>query len=264
MNMFNDENKIIEYFQTDVSNSSVYFPVQTESAIKSFEAVHIEANWSKWTDSSSKTAPPPDFFCDEMRLMMEVMRVDDHSFENKNGKIVNPALSHESEMHKELQDSGILEVFPNVTNVISNGLTELPTKEDHNYGFYKKNFKRVISGHGGKLATYNANHPTFKLMFFVLDESSAYLQSDSEDIANGEILAGSQIEGHLHSFWADSYFVQIIRQSSADYVIWYAPYKLINTDDGMLSLPKACVYDVKALDMKTIEYNENLMVSSEI
>lgn len=39
--------------------------------------------WSKWTDASAKDVPPPDFYCDEIHLMMEVMRVDDHGFKKK-------------------------------------------------------------------------------------------------------------------------------------------------------------------------------------
>jgi hypothetical protein len=34
--------------------------------------------------------------------MMDVMRVDDHSFENKKGKLVNPTNSRESEIQAEL------------------------------------------------------------------------------------------------------------------------------------------------------------------
>ena len=37
----------------------------------------------EWQCSSSKSDPPPDFYSDKYKLMMEVMRVDDHAYQGK-------------------------------------------------------------------------------------------------------------------------------------------------------------------------------------
>jgi len=264
MNTFNDENRIIEYFQSGVKNESVYFPSQTKGAVHAFESIHLESNWIKWTDSSGKAEIPPDFYCDELQLMMEVMRVDDHSYKNRKGKLVNPTLARESKMLKELKDSGILDIVPNARNIFINSKTDLPTNEDHNYIFYLKNFERVIGNHSKNVKAYRKNHPNKKLIFFIMDESSAYLQAESIICAKKERIAGEVFEGAPHYFWEDSDFVQLIKNSDADYVFWYAPYKLIRTIDGMVHLPQVCIYDINALEMETEKYDVNLMMSSEI
>ena len=40
----------------------------------------------KWINSSGKNDPPPDFYNDKKKLMMDVMRIDDHAYINKKGK----------------------------------------------------------------------------------------------------------------------------------------------------------------------------------
>lgn len=61
--------------------------------------------WDKWTDASAKDVPPPDFYCDNLNLMMEVMRVDDHGFKKK-GNIINPTYDREHQIEKQLREVG--------------------------------------------------------------------------------------------------------------------------------------------------------------
>ena len=44
---------------------------------------------------------------------------------------------------------------------------------------------------------------------------------------------------------------------------WYAPYKYAESIYGLVESPKVVVYDLKNIDIETINYNENLMVSTE-
>ena len=46
----------------------------------------------EWQCSSSKSDPPPDFYSDNYKLMMEVMRVDDHAYINAKGKVIAKSL----------------------------------------------------------------------------------------------------------------------------------------------------------------------------
>lgn len=43
---------------------------------------------------------PPDYYSDDLKLMMDVMRIDDHSHKNKKGKKVNHTYAWESQMEK--------------------------------------------------------------------------------------------------------------------------------------------------------------------
>lgn len=139
MNYFDDEKNIISWFQ-DVDCSSVCFPIENDELINIFNCIYNPELWTKWKDSSGKADPPPDFYCEENRLMMDIMRIDDHAFISKKGKFVNPTNARESKIQKELEAKGIKTVFPNVKNIIVNAITDLPTEEDHNYGFYKSNY----------------------------------------------------------------------------------------------------------------------------
>ena len=54
------------------------------------------------------------------------------------------------------------------------------------------------------------------------------------------------------------------RAGGTKYTIdWYAPYKYAESIYGLVELPKVVVYDLKNIDIETINYNENLMVSTE-
>jgi len=263
MNYFDDEYKIIEYFQ-EVDCSSVFFPSQSDAAIHIFESVHDIANWKKWVNSSGKSDPPPDFYCEDYHYMMDVMRVDDHSFKNRKGKLVNPVNMRESKIQTELLEKGIPELFPNVNGIIVNAITDLPTQEDHNYRFYKKNFIRAVEQHKHKINLYRANHPDYKLIFFVLDESSGYIQTATPDMAKKKHLEpGERCSGFPHFHFFDEDFLNPVIESDIDFLIWFTPFKYIWAETGLIDLPHVCVYDIKSIKIETTKYDENLMISYE-
>lgn len=260
MNLFDDERKIIEGFQR-IQDEKVCFPSVNDDVEEIYRSVHEASCWKNWIYSAGKSDPPPDFYNEKSCLMMDVMRVDDHAFLNEKGKVINPTNAGESQLRKELENSGILELFPNLETVFVNAKTMLPTKEDHNYTFYIDNFKRVIGEHSKKVDLYKKNHPGFKTIFFVMDESSAYFSSREEDV-NPE--AGKMIKGNPHLFFLDKAFIDSIRQAPIDYLIWYVPFKLLKTDRGRFNLPRAVIYDIGRLDFEEINYDAPYMVSTEI
>lgn len=263
MNYFDDENIIIEHFQ-GVECSSVFFVNETDKATSIFESIHDVEEWKQWINSSKKSDPPPDFYCDQFKLMMDVMRVDDHSFINEKNKVVNPTNMKESKIQAEIKESCILKLFPNANRVIVNAQTELTSDEDHNYKFYKENFIRTVRQHKSKIAQYKVNHPNFKVIFFILDESSAYFQAQNDNVYL-EVAQNSNVifkgEPHFH-FW-DKEFIEELMIDNLDFIIWYTPFKLLRTDEGRFDLPEVCVYDTKgsAIDLK--KYNDKMMISSE-
>ena len=89
MNRFDDEDKIISQFQ-EVNDNEVMFATQSETIESVYLSIHTKALWSNWINSSGKSDPPPDYYSPQDELMMDVMRVDDHAFVDKKGKIQNP------------------------------------------------------------------------------------------------------------------------------------------------------------------------------
>ena len=263
MNRLDDENKIMSDFQ-QVNDNEVMFITQSEEAERVYRAIHTEALWNKWINSSSKSDPPPDYYSPEYKLMMDVMRIDDHAYIDVKGKVQNPTNAGESKLYKELKKSGILESFPNAEPIVI-AKTKLPSEKDHNYSFYKSNFKRVVSEHIRKLPLYQSNHIGYKTILFVMDESSGYIQCEGKKPDINTIQEGGQLKGYPHLFFCDKSFVKVFMKTGIDYLIWYAPYKLLRTSERVLELPKSVIFDCKVdrID-ELIEYKEDKICSSEL
>lgn len=195
--------------------------------------------------------------------MMDVMRVDDHSYKNKKGKVVNPTNSHIRDVEKEIIQSGIMELCPNAELII-NAHTNLPTDEDHNYQYYYKNFTRVVEHHKKSIDLYKKNHPNYKVIFFIMDESSAYFVAENIEDATKEKHIGDMILGRPHFHFWDKNFIRVFENSSIDYLIWYTPFKYVNSSIGKLDLPEVCVFNIKEPIKQCMEYDEKHMISAEI
>ena len=263
VNRFDNEDKIISQFQ-EVNDNEVMFATQSETIEAVYSSIHTEALWKNWINSSGKSDPPPDYYSPKDELMMDVMRVDDHAFVDKKGKIQNPTNAGESKLYKELKESGIQEIFPNA-ELIVNAKTLLPSEQDHNYLFYKSNFERIVSEHIKKLPLYQSNHVGYKTVLFVMDESSAYLQCESNKPNMDKVHEGEMIAGKPHLFFWDENFVNVFLHSGIDYLIWSAPYKLLRTSQGIFELPKVVMFDCKTGNYDNlIKYNEERICSSEL
>lgn len=260
MGIFDKENEIIEYFQTIVSPPEVALIPENDEMERVFQSISDEESWAKWTDTSGKNDPPPDFYCDEYGLMMDVMRVDDHGYISEKGKTVNPTLTREREVTKELQENGILDQFPGAKLHLLVD-TKLSTEEDHNYMFYRDNFVRTVEAHKKKIHRYRENHPNCKVIFFVFDESSAYMEPlrKTNNPVKGQLHCG-----RVHVWFNDSAFIKVLKDSDIDYLVWFTPYKMIEFLGKGLELPRAVVYNIKELPREQFEYNEDCMMSVEV
>lgn len=249
------EVNLIETFQ-DLSKKEIMLLSEEDETISVLSAIRNKKAWAMWNNSSDKADPPPDFYCDELKLMMEVMRVDDHSYKKKR-KVANPTRAREHKIEKELKEKGILDLFPKAKLVI-NAKTDLPTKEDHNYNFYREDFKRTLLRHIKGIPNYRQNHPGYKLIFFVYDESSMYFQAEDK---NASIDMPTKGIPHLH-FW-DKAFTSVFQNADIDYLIWYTPYKYAQVIGTQLILPKACVYKVGDTLFNERTYSVDYMISTE-
>lgn len=261
MNYFDNEENILEWFRSTFEQH-VLFPIENKECIDLFLSLSDEKQYHEWINSSGKGDSPPDFYNPKTNMMMEVMRVDDHGHIVGNGNYINPVNQRESEIQRELRESGFLDMFPNVKSVIVNAVTDLPEKEDHNYGFYLENFKRTVQKHIKSIPLYRKNHPGYKVVFFVLDESCGYVIADNEEAVEREFKRGEMFYCYPYICFMDKRFVEVFKGTDIDYLVWYTPFKHFESD--MPELPTVCIYDVKKMDLFEYEnYPENLIVSTE-
>ena len=262
MDIFDNEIEIIQAFQ-DVSPSHVMFaPECTPEGETMYWSIKDISQWTQWHNSSGKSDPPPDFYSDVHGYMMDVMRVDDHGYISPKGKTVNPTRKRESEVVRELRDKGILGVFSNAKLVMTVD-TQFPTREDHNYDYYRNNFIRTVESHKKKISNYKANHPDLKVVFFIFDESSQYMEV-SHKVKNP--IVGTSIMARPHFWWADESFISVFSNSSIDYVIWFTPYKhceMYDWQGDSVTMPIITIIDTKQC-ISAHRYDEDLMESTEI
>lgn len=214
-----------------------------------------------WKDTSGKADMTPDFFSEEYESMIEFMRVDDHACVNEKGKVVNPAASEDSKKFNELVKSGLLEDYPNAGIIVTSD-TRLPTLEDHNYQWYKSNFKRVVEEHISKIPTYRKNHPECKhLAFLIFDESCGYFEVES---IPEEFKEGTPCLGKPHFWFMDDTFTKVFTKSEVDCVIWFTPYKFAESRFVPGGLPVVSVFFKSEGEWKTITYDESHMMPAEV
>jgi len=261
MNLYDKEINIIKFFQ-EIEVKKIHFCQFNFGTVKIFNSIYFKKKWQKWTDTSLKKLPPPDFYNNKLKLMMDVMRIDDHSYVDKDGRSVNLHNKRESELIKELISKN-----ESIRDVLENGRLYITPRhekfgeEDHNYNLYIKNFERVITNHINKIENYKKNHPNFKVIFLIFDESTPYMKRLSK---NEPKVPGDLIYGKLHLWWNDYNMLKIINNSKIDYVIWMSPYKIFQTT-RKVKIPVINIIDVKKINIEnTIKYDAKDMQSTEL
>lgn len=261
MNYFDSEKKIVSYFRDSFASEKTLLSPQSN---RTEHLIEVLLDKNSWANSSGKGDLPPDFYSSTQHLMMEVMRVDDHSFLGSKGRPVNPTNEHESILRRELESSGFIDKLPNLQDILCIGETGLPTKEDHCYKNYCEGFSRTVGKHISHVDDYKHHHPGFDLIFFIMDESSAYFETGSESNI-GSLRQRLEIAGRLHLFWCDRTLLGNLKGSGVDYLVWFAPFKCIRAASaGKLSLPEVCILDLTQPYELFLEYEANHMVSSEL
>lgn len=261
MNRYDKEETIIGDFQELSTREVLFFP-KSFKAISIFYSVHSKWKWRKWINSSSKKELPPDFYNPRLKLMMDVMRIDDHAYVDKNGKVVNPHNKRESELVKELiRKNESFKLVAEQGNLFITPDSGLRGYQDHNYDYYINTFKRVVGKHIKKIDNYKKNHPGFKTIFFVVDESSPYFKCFDK---NRPRKVGERFYGEPHFWWIDKNMVNCLKESDVDYLIWMAPYKYFHSEERVM-LPHIIVMDVKKIDYdELLKYDASDMQSAEI
>lgn len=262
MNYLDNENNIIQMLQR-VPTSEIWLMTEDDSEKEIIESLLLEDKFVNWHYSAGKADPPPDYYNDSLHIMMDVMRVDDHSYLSDKGKLINPTNIKESKIQNELKKLGVLNTFPNAKNIVVNAITDLPTNEDHNYNFYLSSFSRVINKHLKSIPIYKENHPNYKTIFLILDESSGYISCKDENEKNA-LINNEGGKAIPHCCYLDSNFIDILKESQIDYLIWFCPYKWWSS--GKVDFPMIATLNINRIDLiesSLKKYDSNLTISTE-
>lgn len=133
------------------------------------------------------------------------MRVDNHAYKNKKGKIINPFLQKENKIYKELMNSKFIEEINFKGNILIIARTELPSELDHNYKLYYKNFNKVIEKHIKNIYLYKKNHPNFKIVFFLYLMNHLHILKQRGKLITKKI--GMNVKGNIHFWFLDKKFI---------------------------------------------------------
>lgn len=255
-NKLTDKGIIVFFFQNYKGNVIC----NSNEAKKIFEYVYNKEMWKQkyWTDSFGKNDPPPDFYSDKFKLMMDVMEVvDDEKKKGVNSK------TREKEMEKALKAQYEL---PDNIIIVTNAAPNKKTGIYHNYDYYLKHFNRVIDKHVNSIPLYQKNHPNYKTIFFIFDTSTAYFELKEPFNPNGK---NEITQGHFCFF--DRKFAEKLINKNIDYVIWFTPFKTYSYFDPQTrkeltkyEYPKVAVIDVNEINLDDLNtYDPKHMVSAE-
>ena len=254
INFFNDEIKIIGFMQANNTGADYSFIYKNKNNKnrKTKEVLNLildnKSFLENWIDNSKNTNYPPDFYSEKFKLMMDVMRFNDFETLEK-GKIINPQLQHESSAFKELKRSGFLDMFPNVEEFIN-----VNSGVSSSYENYFNSFRRVVEKHDNNYYQYKKNHPNYKLIYLILDESEYIYYENYDESMKGLNLINEDVRMHYHYY--DYNFLKTINSCKADYVIWFAPYKK-NPNWGDF-IEEVAIFDVKNMDLSKAIYYKDL------
>lgn len=258
---YDNENTIISDFQRFKKSDIEFLPFSIKT-LKIYNSIHNKKKWQKWTDSSGKNDLPPDYYNEKEKIMMDVMRVDDHAYVDDKGNVINHHNKRESEIINDLikHNSNFCELAKQ-GNIFINPDSGLRGEQDHNYAYYINNFKIVVSNHIKKIEKYKRNHKGYKIIFFIVDESSPYIKEIKDKRPDN---VDTPFFAHPHQWCFDKNMVDIIIDSEIDYAIWMTPYKHFDTIEK-IKIPMATIIDVKKINKKyLIKYDKDKMKSLEI
>lgn len=253
MSLFSKEINIIKFLQHPDVPFEVYFHTRSLRAVRMFNRIKDPQKWDEWKDSSAYSDKPPDFYSDNFHCMIEVMRVDDHAH-MENGKLVNPTTQVEGEIEKELHKKN--------PHLWVSYVSDLPTDEDHRFEWYYENFKRIVEQHSKSISLYRKNHPGYKLVFLIFDESSTYFEPIDSRCSQNE---PSNMEKVLpHACYADKKFLDVIYSCGADFCIWMTPCKSLYTEYGQQVLNDVHIFDLKRSPLLQRDYRHDAMFLFEV
>ena len=227
-------------------------------SLLTFCKIALPSSRSNWVDNSSNTCCPPDFYSPKHKLMCEFMRVNE--YEDENG--YNPMLAHERDVINKLN------VPPGSTVFLKPDHRKIAGMK-HDYEMYLRVIDRVLTRHNHRVETYQSNHPGFKTIFVVFDETSFYVEADRHYERDETIPGEAFVAKRIHKPFLDKNILGIISNLQCDYVLWVSPFKNLTPDmlppgQKAIKIPRLAMISVKNLTkIEAIEYDRSKLVSVE-
>ena len=147
MSTFRNESMILDVFRL-TKNSEIRTVGNWFKCRKIFYSLKYNVFYKYWKNTSGKSELPPDFYNEKLKLMMEVMRIDDCGYVDNKGKIQNLSLQKEGKIYKKFFkeiDRDDLSIFIN-----TNPIPSTP-KENCSMKKYYDNFRRIFNDHNSKI-----------------------------------------------------------------------------------------------------------------
>ena len=144
VNRYDKEERIINDFQNLKIKEIGLYPLNFKN-LWLYGCIHNKRKWRTWIDTSAKNEPPPDFYNDKLKLMMDVMRIDDYTYIDKKGRVINRHNERESKLIEKLTSKN-----ESLNRIIKEGnLFIIPDSglrgyEDHNYNFYVNRDRKSV------------------------------------------------------------------------------------------------------------------------
>ena len=134
--------------------------------------------------------------------------------------------------------------------------------KEFNFQGYLDNFKRVVHKHSNHIELYRKNHPQCKTtVFLIWDESGSYIQAQNEkDLQKYQQSGNLPASFFPHQQFHDSVFLNILKNCSADFVIWICPYKSLIVNGKIFRYPSVCICDNRKFADQHTQYSHGLMI----
>lgn len=228
------------------ATSAIRFP-KGSAAIDAFLSTPL-SDWKK--------SERPDFVS-KNDLGVELMRVDDHP---EVGRGYNRYRARERNIQNEVRESFTGDEVAPGGKILVNGVSDLPTLEDHNYQAWLRSFRTVVGKHAMKVDAYRDRPDVELLAFLIVDESSGYVEGARPP--QRDFAAGTQIPvRQIHYWWRDSRFLEVLRACQADVVLWSRPFAY----HPSLPVPRMhlVAIDLSLESIDPIKYDTTLMTPVE-
>lgn len=234
----------------------------SNSEIKLYQTIK---NRGLWKDNSLNTINPPDFLCDTYNLMGEFMQVDDigyYKIDKKHKKYINKRRQNENKMFKEACLIFPSDCFPNAKDFYA--ITDYASDEQC-FNRYVDEFKRIVEQHMREIPKYRKNHPNYKLIFFIIDDSGLYFEPKYSCYNYDYIKTNPyDVEGQLHIPFLDKYFIDILSEKDIDFIVWYKFSHNIKTNEKPV-LPSLAIIDMnKVKKIPFVKYNHKKIINTNV
>ena len=250
---FDDEGTLLEKIQ-QTSRRDICLFSKSRLERQVYKAFFHKRNDKKIKKNFGKDDPPPDFILPDFSMMADMIQINDYETKHvrKNGEVYyrNDLKQEENRAYCNFMRTQGLEQYPgDMVHIVAN-------PPGAAYFKYHNGFSRAVKEHASKInSVYKKNFPQCdKVGFIIFDDSHFYLHN----------IKGNVFRPHL--VYRDYEFLKVIKESGAQFVIWFFSNKIIYTKTNPLRVfPSVVIIDVDKIDLASaIHYKKEFLICAEL